>query len=139
MNETNWERLYRIVEERRSRLGYSRTKLHAAGGPSSETLRALSLREGPPSIRQQKSLADLDGPLGWPVGTAWGLVADDRSDWTDDCLTDEQHALIDGPSLSPDENDLSNFATTILLKLRAMSPEALAEAKRHIARIVGIE
>lgn len=138
MNESSWKRLHRIAEARRSRLGISRSGLKSMGGPSSETMRALPLREGAPSIRQRASLAELDGPLGWPEGTAWGLVAQDRSDWSEDMLTDEEDALVNGPSLSPAENDLRNFGTMMLARLRAMSDEDAKAAMTQIARIVGI-
>lgn len=139
MNESSWKRLHRIIEERRSRLGYTRNGLQAVGGPSSETLRALRDREGPPSIRQRASIDDLDEPLGWPDGTAWSLAVDDRSGWSAQMLADEEESLINGPSLSSAENTMRAFQTQVLSKLRAMNPVDAELAMIQIARIVGIE
>ena len=138
MSETSWQRLYRIAEARRERLGITRNGLKGLGGPSSEWVRKLREQEGAPSSRHRPSLDALDHALGWEAGTSWGLLADDYSAWSPDALEDEEESLIHGPSLSGVENELRDFETMVLARLRTMSPEDAAEAMRQIARILGI-
>ena len=138
MSETSWERLYRLAEARRGQLGITQNGLQGLGGPSAEWLRQLPGRTGDPSPRMSSSLRDLDQALGWPAGTSWGLVKDDRTGWIPAMLEDEEETLVYGASQSDAENDLRNFETIVLAALRAMPLERREQAMRDITRLLGL-
>jgi DNA-binding XRE family transcriptional regulator len=94
VSETQWERLYRLVEQRRRALGLTLPVIQSEGGPSPRWVQNLRTMSGAPSPRMRASLTDLDRALQWPDGTSWSLVADDRSDWTDHVLHDEEEDLL---------------------------------------------
>jgi len=95
VNETQWDRLRRLVEERRNVLGLTLTSIQAQGGPSPRWVQNLHGMTGTPTPRMRASMLDLDRALQWKDGTSWSLVADDRSGWSDDLLRDEERALLD--------------------------------------------
>lgn len=99
--ETQWERLYRIVELRRTALDLTLASLQAEGGPSPKWVQKLRTTTGQPTPRMRSSMQSLDRALQWPLGTSWSLVGDDRSAWSDDMLLDEEHALLDVREVEP--------------------------------------
>jgi len=130
--ETQWERLFRIVERRRRDvLGLTQEGLHLAGAPTPRTLQDMRGRTGEPSHRMRLPLRKLDAALGWPEGTAWGLVADDRSDWSEALLSDEEEQLME----SADE--ASEIAKVVELRVRAIprGPERDAAMQRLLAAL----
>jgi hypothetical protein len=94
MHETNWERLWRVAEARRERLGLTQRALSANGGPSGAWYRALRSATGQPSPRRSTSLRALDNALGWPERTSWHLLSEDRTDWSSTRLAEEEAALV---------------------------------------------
>ena len=138
MNESQWERLYRLVEARRSHLGLARNGLQERGGPSTELVRRLKDRQGTPSPRMRRSLDDLDKSLEWTVGTSWSLVTEDRDGWSRETLASEEHELVRGQGDPATETDLSHFGTLVLAALRAMDPERREAAMSGITRLLGI-
>lgn len=134
MNETSWQRLYRLIEARREQLGITRSGLNALGAPSSEWVRKLQNEEGRPRMKQAGALRSLDGALGWPSGTAWGLVNDDRSTWAPGLLEDEEHQLVYGDALRGVEQEIRDFQTIVAARLR-MLPEV--EAHATMRKILG--
>lgn len=138
VNESQWERLYRLVEARRSHLGLARNGLQERGGPSSETVRGLKDRQGVPSPRMRRSMDDLDRALEWSRGTSWSLITDDRSDWSRESLASEEHELVRGQGEPTDEADMANFTTTVRTKLRAMPADQREAAMTQILRLLGI-
>lgn len=113
--ETQWERLFRLVERRRKDvLGLTQEGLHVAGAPTPRTVQDLRTRTGEPTHRMRTPLRKLDIALGWPEGTCWGLVADDRSSWSEDVLLDEEEALMD---LTDDADQLGKI---VVLRVRAI-------------------
>lgn len=135
MNETQWQRLYRLIEVRRDRLDLTQAGIQALGGPSPATLRKLPHLTGPPTPRMRPTLSDLDRALRWDVGTSWGLVEHDRSEWSDAVLLDEEESLID---LGPDEAD--NFAYVVAARIRAI-PEGKErdDAMRRVLAALEVE
>lgn len=96
MDETNWQRLWAIVESRRERLGMTRTYIQDQGGPSSEWVRKLRNGEGRPSLKQAGKFVSLDRALGWPEGTSWDFLTADRTGWSAERLAEEESALAGG-------------------------------------------
>jgi len=115
VRETQWERLYRLVELRRDRLDLTQAGIQAIGGPSPAWLRKLPNMVGEPTSRMRSTLTDLDRALQWDVGTSWGLVAHDRSAWSEEVLEDEEHSLVE---LGPDDCD--HFGYVVAARLRAI-------------------
>lgn len=132
ITETSWQRLHRIVEARRVRLGLTQAGIQVVGGPSRAWLTGLPHLTGEPSTRHVAALTKLDAALQWPDGTSWSLVTKDRSDWSDDLLEDEERELVDE---THDEAD--NFAFVIAARLRAMPEDERREAMRRILDLLG--
>lgn len=137
MKETPWERLHRIAEARRQHLGMSRADMKAKGGPSSESVRKLKFYEGPPSIRQAPTLRDLDEVLKWPLGTAWGLVADGREGWATELLDDEEQLCIYGDEDKGTAPDQRHFETVLHATLREMPADERERAMAEILKVLG--
>lgn len=114
VTETQWERLRRLIDLRRDRLDLTLAGVHATGGPSPKWVHKLSFLTGPPSERQRASLSDLDRALRWDVGTSWGLVADDRSDWSEERLAEEEETLLNKI------DEANNFGFLVATRLRAI-------------------
>lgn len=131
VTETPWERLYRIAERRRRTIGLTQAGLQAVGGPSDRTIQKLRLRVGQPTNRERTTLRKLDAALRWPTDTSWGLVADDRSDWSEAVLLDEEEQLME----QVDEAD--EFAYVVAARLRAIprGPERDAAMRRVLAAL----
>lgn len=136
VNETPWQRLYRLAEARREHLGMSRADVKAKGGPSSESVRKLQHYEGAPSIRQAPTLRDLDAALNWPLGTAWGLVADGREGWGPDALEDEEHSRIFGDEDSDTAPDQRHFETILHATLREMPADEREQVMAEILKVL---
>ena len=134
-HETQWERLHRIVERRRKEvLGISQEALHLAGAPTPRTLQDLRTREGEPTLRMRLPLRKLDAALGWPEGTSWGLVAEDRSEWSEVVLLDEEEQLMETV------DDAAELAKTVELRLRAYpAGEERDAAMRRVLAALEIE
>ena len=133
VTETQWERLYRLVEERRTRLDLTQAGIQATGGPSPAWLRKLPHMVGEPTQRQRASLQDLDRALRWPVGTSWGLVEDDRSGWSEAVLQDEEEQLLERI------DEANNFGWLVATRLRAIpeGPERDA-VMRRVLEVLGV-
>lgn len=136
MNESQWERLYRLAEARRSQLGLARNGLQERGGPSTEWVRNLKERTGFPSPRMRASLDGLDRALEWTVGTSWSLVTEDRADWSPETLASEEHDLVRGAGDPETETELGHFATTVSAALRSMHPERREAVMQDILRLL---
>ena len=134
VNETAWERLYRLIELRRAQLDLTLSGLQVVGGPSPKWVQKLRALTGPPTSRMRASLLDLDRALQWEPGTSWGLVEHDRSDWSDALLEDEEQSLL---NVGPDEAD--NFGYIVAARVRAIpaGPERDG-AMRQILGILGV-
>ena len=134
-HETQWERLHRIVERRRKDvLGLTQEGLHLAGAPTPRTLQDLRLREGEPTHRMRLPLRKLDAALGWPEGTSWGLVAHDRSEWSEVLLLDEEESLMDVT------DEAAELAKTVELRLRAIpAGEERDAAMRRVLAALEVE
>ena len=115
VNETQWDRLYRLVEQRRSTLGLTLNRIQSEGGPSPRWVQNLRAMTGAPTPRMRSSMLDLDRALQWPDGTSWSLVSDDRSGWSGDVLLDEEQSLMDQRDVEP-----------VAAKRSPRSPEATA-------------
>jgi hypothetical protein len=128
VTENPWHRLHRIVESRRiNTLDITLTTIQAQGGPSPKWVQNLLLQEGEPTPRQRSKLAALDKVMHWPVGTSWGLVADDRSDWSSEVLEDEERQLIE------EQNDeVDAFVFALNYRLRAMPDDERDRVMRAI-------
>lgn len=145
-----WQRLHAIVEDRIDQLGATRDGLHARGGPSPAWIRALKDREGPATVKQARSMLNLDAVMGWNAGTSRGLVNDDRTGWSKTALDAEAYDLVHtnlpAPVVAPeakgkltkDERDIRTVQTQVAAGLRAMSPDDRRRAMREIMRILGI-
>src|SRR5687768_7517791 len=94
MQETNWHRLWRVVEDRCKRFGITKSQLAVRGGPSAEWIRGLRDAEGKPSARRAAAMGKLDKGLGWPEGTAWHVLTRDRSGWSAEQLAEEEAELV---------------------------------------------
>jgi len=134
-HETQWERLHRIVERRRKEvLGLTQEGLHLAGAPTPRTLQDLRVREGEPTHRMRLPLRKLDAALGWPEGTSWGLVAEDRSEWSEAVLLDEEEQLMETT------DDPARLAKTVELRLRAFpAGEERDAAMRRVLAALEVE
>lgn len=115
VNETAWERLYRLVELRRAQLDLTLSGLQVVGGPSPKWVQKLRNLSGPPTPRMRASMLDLDRALQWEPGTSWGLIEHDRSEWSEAILRDEEEQLVHA---GPDEAD--NFGFIVATRLRAI-------------------
>lgn len=133
--ETQWERLFRIVERRRKEvIGISQEGLHLAGAPTPRTLQTYRTMTGEPSFRYRTPLRKLDLALGWPAGTCWSLVAEDRSSWSEEMLTDEEEQLLE------ETDDAAEFAKAVELRLRAFPEgEERDAAMRAVAQVLRME
>lgn len=133
MAESAWERLYRLVEQRRARLDLTLNGIQATGGPSPKWVQNLRGLSGPPTPRMRASLMDLDRALRWKVGTSWELVEHDRSAWSEDLLRDEEESLLDMV------DEANNFGFVVAARLRSI-PEGPArdEVMRRILDVLGI-
>jgi hypothetical protein len=145
MNETNWQRLARIAEERRGELGLTQDDVHAIGGPSKSWQAGLASREGAPTTKMAHSLGDLDRALGWPVGTSWKLALDrTRQAFGEEQAEDEAACLVEMDSF-PDaelpaaERRVRDFGTVVMGTLRNMDPASAERTMRDINRLLGIE
>ena len=129
--ETQWERLFRLVERRRKVVGLTQAGIQVAGGPSDRTIQKLRKREGLPTDRERTTLRKLDAALHWPAGTSYGLVAEDRSSWSEALLTDEEEQLME----HVDEAD--ELAYVVATRLRAIprGPERDAAMRRVLAAL----
>jgi hypothetical protein len=134
VTETPWERLYRIVERRRSLLGLTLKGVQAVGGPSPAWVQKLKTMEGEPTDRMRRPMRMLDAALRWRPDTSWNLVAHDRSGWSNEILGDEEESLL----ARVDEAD--EFAFVVAARLRAYEegPER-DEAMRRVLAALGIE
>ena len=147
---TPWQRLHSIVEDRIDQLGATRDGLHARGGPSPAWIRALKDREGPASVKQAKSLLDLDAVMGWNAGTSRGLINDDRKGWSKTALDAEAYDLVHtnlpAPLVAPEakgklskeERDIRTMQTQVAAGLRAMNAADRRKAMLAIMRILGV-
>lgn len=133
VTETSWERLFRLVEARRTRLGLTQSGVQAVGGPSPAWIRRLPLIEGEPSARYAAAMNNLDRALQWPEGTSWSIVTKDRSGWSEDVLEDEEHQLVDE---THDEAD--HFAHVVAARLRAIPAGQRDSVMRDIFRVLGL-
>lgn len=114
VTETPWERLYRLVEQRRVILELTLAGIQTVGGPSPKWVQKLRYTEGEPTPRMRASLLDLDRALQWPDGTSWSLVAEDRSDWSEAVLQDEEAGLLER------QDESSHFGYVVAARLRAL-------------------
>lgn len=147
---TPWQRLHSIVEDRIDQLGATRDGLHARGGPSPAWIRSLKDREGKATVKQAKSLLDLDAVMGWNAGTARGIINDDRTGWKKADLDSEAHDLIytnlPAPLIAPEargkptkeERDIRTIQTQVAAGLRAMPPAQRRKAMQEILRALGV-
>ena len=133
VTETQWERLYRIVEERRRLVGLTLAGIQAVGGPSPKWVQNLRTMQGGPTNRMRAPMAKLDSALHWPAGTTWGLVADDRSNWSDIVLQDEEAQLLEVV------DEVDQFALVVAVRLRAI-PEGSErdEAMRRVLDVLDV-
>lgn len=133
VTETQWERLYRLVEQRRKILGLTLDGIQATGGPSPRWVQKLRTMTGEPTDRMRRPMRNLDAALHWPPDTTWGLVAHDRSRWADTLLDDEEGSLME----EVDEAD--EFALVVAVRLRAIpaGPER-DEVMRKILAALGV-
>lgn len=134
VNETAWERLYRLIELRRARLDLTLSGIQVAGGPSPKYIQKLRHLSGAPTRRMRASLLDLDRALQWEPGTSWGLVEHDRSGWSEVLLADEEDTLV---NFGPDEAD--HFGYIVAARLRAIpaGPER-DEVMTAVLAILGV-
>jgi len=133
-NETQWERLFRIVERRRKEvLGLSQEGLHIAGAPTPRTLQNMRTRTGEPTHRMRLPLRQLDAALGWRQDTSWGLVAEDRSGWSEAVLLDEEEQLME------QVDEAAEFGLAVTMRLRAIpeGPER-DEAMRRVLEVLDV-
>jgi hypothetical protein len=132
MTEANWERLIRIAGLRMDHIGVTQVGVQAAGGPSPSWMRKARRLTGPPSRRHRDALDALDVALRWPAGTSWGLVGDDRSEWTDDALESEQAELVE------DDDRAGHFGTLVDLALRRRNEADRERLMAEIARLLAL-
>lgn len=133
VTETQWERLYRLVEQRRKILGLTLDGVQAVGGPSPRWVQKLRTMSGAPTDRMRRPMRNLDAALHWPQDTTWGLVAHDRSQWAEALLEDEEGSLME----ETDEAD--EFALVVAVRLRAIpaGPER-DRVMRQILEALGV-
>lgn len=145
MKETNWQRLARIVDERRGELGLLRDDLRSLGGPSKSWLSDLPKRQGPPSTKMAKSLADLDKSLGWPRGTSWKLALDrTREAFGEEHGEDEARYYVDmdvvpSAELPARERAIRDFATLVVGTLRNMDEVSAELAMAEMSHLLGLK
>lgn len=132
MTESSWQRLYRLTEARRSEKGLTRNEIHALGGPSTETMRKLAARSGPPTLKQRPALNSIDRVLGWPTHTSWRIANGALDDAMNErWLADEDDRLVHMPDANPVESEFEqmvrDFTSALQVRLRGMpEDEALA-------------
>jgi hypothetical protein len=134
VTENPWHRLHRLAEARRTVLDITLTTLQAQGGPSPKWVHNLLTQEGAPTPRQARKLAALDRVLHWPAGTSWGLVADDRSTWSQDLLDDEERTLVHEQT-----DEVDAFTYNLNFRLRAFAEHERTRIMRAILALVGYE
>jgi hypothetical protein len=132
VNETTWRRLHRIADARRKHLGYTVAGLAAAGGPSPAWFYKLKDETGDPSVRHRKFLEQLDAALRWRAGTSMSLLVDDRADWDDALLQDEEDSLIHAT------DRIATFAFMVEQRLRVLDPDDADRMMRDLARTLGL-
>jgi len=134
MTETPWDRLHRLIERRRKVLGLTLEGIQVAGGPSPRWVQKLRGMSGPPSDRMRRPMRKLDAALVWPEGTSWGLVAEDRSAWSEMVLTDEEEQLMEAV------DEAAEFGLAVTMRLRAIPAGAERDdLMRQIASLLGME
>ena len=133
VTETQWERLHRLIARRRKVLGYTLDGLQAVGGPSPKWVNNLKTMDGAPTDRMRTPMRKLDAALHWPQDTAWGLVAHDRSDWSDVVLRDEEESLMDVV------DEVDEFVLVVAARLRAIPAGVTRdETMRAMLEVLGI-
>jgi len=133
VTETQWERLYRLIQRRRKILGFTLEGIQAIGGPSPRWIQKLKSMEGVPSDRMRRPMRNLDSALNWPQDTAWGLVTDDRSSWSDVILQDEEESLMERV------DEAEQFAFVVAARLRAVPEGARRdELMRRILEVLDV-
>lgn len=132
VHETNWQRLHRIAEARRKKIGLTQSGLKDLGGPSKAWVNSLPHMEGTPSTRHATPLARLDAVLRWPSGTSWDLVARDRGRDSDALLLDEERGLVDY------KDKITVFMYLAERRMRSLPEEDLRPAMLDIGRRLGI-
>ena len=132
VHETNWQRLHRIAEARRRRIGLTQSGLKELGGPSKAWVNSLPHMEGAPSTRHATPLARLDAVLRWPDGTSWDLASRDRSEDDAVLLADEERELIEH------KDKISVFVYLVDRRLRALPESEVRPAMLDIGRRLGI-
>jgi hypothetical protein len=130
--ETNWQRLHRIAEARRKKIGLTQSGLKALGGPSKAWVNSLPHMEGEPSTRHATPMARLDAVLRWPEGTSWDLASRDRSHDDPALLEDEERALIDH------KDKITVFMYLVERRMRALPEDELRPAMLDIGRLLGL-
>lgn len=124
--------MHKIVKARAKHLGLTMTSVQAVGGPSPAWIHKLPHESGMPSTRHAKSLRDLDRALRWREGTSWGLLADDRTDWTPEVLRDEEVSLINAA------DRISNALWLLEQRLRSMPDAEADDLIREFLRMSGL-
>lgn len=133
VTETQWERLYRLIQRRRKILGFTLEGIQAIGGPSPRWIQKLKSMEGEPTDRMRRPMRNLDKAMNWPQDTAWGLVTDDRSSWSDVILQDEEESLMDRV------DEAEQFAFVVAARLRAVPEGARRdELMRRILEVLDV-
>jgi hypothetical protein len=79
-------------------------------------------------------LRKLDAALGWRQDTSWGLVAEDRSGWSEAVLRDEEEQLME------QVDEAAEFGQIVTIRLRAIpeGPER-DEAMRRVLEVLHVE
>lgn len=132
VHETNWQRLHRLAEARRKKIGLTQAGLKELGGPSKAWVNSLPHMEGPPSTRHATPLARLDAVLRWPQGTSWDLASRDRSDDDPALLADEERSLVDH------KDKITVFVYLIERRMRSLPEADVRPAMLDIGRRLGI-
>lgn len=134
MTDAKWERLHHLIERRRKILGLTLEGIQVAGGPSPRWVQKLRGMEGEPTSRMRNPMRRLDAALIWPEDTAWGLVAQDRSAWSEPVLRDEEEQLmelVDEPA---------EFGLAVTMRLRAIpAGEERDAVMRQVLAVLGLE
>lgn len=131
MTLNQWARLKDIARARREFLGLTWSEVEQRGGVTDQTLANWSRRAGRPSPRMRQSLNRMDDALEWRSGTSWGLVAQDRDEWTPECLEDESLGLIEADSDDPNVGVM----TGVLRKLREMDDDSAKQMRAKLVRM----
>lgn len=128
-DETPWQRLHRVAEERRRRLGFSQAGIKARGGPSPSAVQAFRHHAGSAvTVREGATLRAMDGALGWPTGSSAQLVTETRPDMLDDL----EDRLLDA------QDQIAAFAWMVEQRLRLLGDDARETAFAEVARILGL-